>query len=78
MNLSPDDLAALNAYAELRRADLTATRLGEARLRLSAAGLVRDCAGRESPMYVAVTVRGLEVLADALKPKELELFGGAR
>jgi hypothetical protein len=76
--VTPDDLQALRAYAERRRADLTATRLGAARQRLTTAGLVRDCAARESPMYVTVTIRGHEVLAEALKPVQLDLFGGAQ
>lgn len=72
--MSPDELRALRAYAERRRADLTATRLGAARIKLAAAGLVRDCAGNESPMYVAVTEAGRELLAELARPVQLELF----
>lgn len=80
-DLTPDELLALRAYARGQRARLTATRLGEARNALTAAGLVRECAGRESPMYVAVTAAGHGVLADMAKPLQLSLFdlvGGAR
>jgi hypothetical protein len=75
VSLPPDALTALLAYANRRRADLTATRLGEARRVLSAFGLVRDCMFRDSPMYVAATDAGLEVLAEAMRPVQLELFG---
>lgn len=79
--LTSDELLALRAYAERRRADLTATRLGAARTRLSAAGLVRNCMLRDSPMLVAITDAGRDVLATASRPVQLELFslaGGAR
>jgi hypothetical protein len=75
--LSPDELRALRAYAERRRADLTATQLGRARVRLEAAGLVRDCPRSESPMYVAVTARGREVLAEQVEAERLEPLPGA-
>jgi hypothetical protein len=73
-DLTPDELLALQAYAVGRRADLTATRLGEARCTLAVAGLVRDCAARESPMYVAVTDAGRKALAGLAQPVQLELF----
>lgn len=62
-NLTVDELAALRAYAQGRRADLTATALGEARVRLSAAGLVRNCGNSENPMMVTPTTAGLKLLA---------------
>ncbi|GAA2696422.1 DUF6248 family natural product biosynthesis protein [Actinoplanes palleronii] len=64
MNLSPRDLLALRAYAAGRRADLTATELGAARNVLAAAGLVRDCTHRTSPMYVTATPAGCRLLVE--------------
>lgn len=81
IDLSPDQLLALAAYAAGRRADLTATRLGEARNALAAAGLVRDCSRSECPMYVTATDAGRQLLAELAHPVQLELFaldGGAR
>lgn len=68
--LTCDDLTALRAYAQGRRADLTATALGEARIRLAAAGLVRNCGNAENPMMVTPTQAGREHLAglDRLEP----------
>jgi hypothetical protein len=80
-DLTASELLALRAYADKRRADLTATDLGAARAALSAAGLVRNCTHRESPMFVAVTSAGRELLAGLARPVQLELFalaGGAR
>lgn len=78
--MTSDELLALRAYAVRRRASLTATRLGEARLALAAAGLVRDCTHGESPMFVALTDAGRALLAELARPVQLELFalaGGA-
>lgn len=70
--MTGDQARALRAYADRRRADLTATRLGAARRELSTAGLVRNC-GR-GPMYVEATSAGLQVLAELARPVQLELF----
>lgn len=74
MTLEGDALAALRAYAAGRRADLTATRLGAARLELEAAGYVRDCPRSSSLMYVEATPAGRLALADVERPTQLELF----
>ncbi len=77
MNLTTDERAALTAYAARRRADLTATRLGEIRTKLTAAGLLRNCSHAVSPMFVAVTSAGHAALAATNQPAtpvQLALF----
>ncbi len=72
--MSAAELTALKAYAECRRADMTATVLRATRKTLTAAGLIRNCRRTESPMFVAVTPAGRAALAAACRPEQLELF----
>jgi hypothetical protein len=60
--MTPGELTALTAYAERRRADMTAAELAAARHALAAAGYVRNSSGRESPMFVEVTTAGRTAL----------------
>lgn len=70
-DLTTDELTALRAYAQGRRADLKATRLGEVRCSLAAAGLVRNCSNDENPMMVTPTNAGREVLAVLDRPEPM-------